>query len=57
MHTPTRSELIRALPKVELHIHLEGAIQPHTAIDLARKNSAFHCRHSIPSRISIPNPA
>ncbi len=34
----TKSELIRQLPKVELHIHLEGAIKPETAVDLARKN-------------------
>ena len=39
MQTATRSELVRALPKVELHVHLEGTIQPHTAVDLARKNS------------------
>lgn len=29
---------LRALPKVELHVHLEGAIRPCTALDLARQN-------------------
>jgi aminodeoxyfutalosine deaminase len=29
---------IRALPKVELHVHLEGAIQPETLLALARRN-------------------
>jgi adenosine deaminase len=29
---------IRALPKVELHVHVEGAAPPHTIADLARKN-------------------
>ncbi len=29
---------IRAMPKVELHVHLEGAIQPETLLALARHN-------------------
>ncbi|RME86388.1 MAG: adenosine deaminase family protein, partial [Caldilineae bacterium] len=28
----------RDLPKVELHVHLEGAIQPHTVLELARRH-------------------
>ncbi len=31
-------EALRALPKVELHCHLEGAIRPGTVTELARKN-------------------
>jgi adenosine deaminase len=31
-------EHVRALPKVELHVHVEGAAPPHTIAELARKN-------------------
>lgn len=30
-------ELIRRLPKAELHVHLDGSLRPTTMIDLARK--------------------
>ena len=31
-------DYIRAMPKVELHVHLEGAIQPATLLQLAKKH-------------------
>jgi adenosine deaminase len=31
-------EALRALPKVELHCHVEGTMRPETVVDLARKN-------------------
>ncbi|MFN8516518.1 MAG: adenosine deaminase [Chloroflexia bacterium] len=31
-------DFIRAMPKVELHVHLEGAIAPETLLTLARRN-------------------
>jgi aminodeoxyfutalosine deaminase len=34
----TLETYIRAMPKVELHVHLEGAIQPDTLLALARRN-------------------
>ncbi|MAS36472.1 MAG: adenosine deaminase [Anaerolineaceae bacterium] len=35
---PGLTEFIRAMPKVELHVHFEGAVQPQTLLRLARKN-------------------
>lgn len=34
----TLSEFIAGLPKVELHVHLEGSIQPETLLTLARRH-------------------
>lgn len=31
-------QFIQAMPKAELHLHLEGAIQPHTMLALARQH-------------------
>ncbi len=31
-------EALRALPKVELHCHVEGTMRPETVIELASKN-------------------
>lgn len=31
-------QFIRAIPKVELHVHLEGSIQPETLLQLAQRN-------------------
>jgi len=35
---PQAAALLRKLPKIEMHLHLEGAIRAQTAVELARKN-------------------
>src|SRR5437773_12307155 len=35
----TLRDFIQAMPKVELHVHLEGSIQPETLLKLARKHA------------------
>jgi len=36
---PASRELIASLPKVELHLHLEGTLEPELAFELARRNN------------------
>ncbi|MEN8242776.1 MAG: adenosine deaminase [Chloroflexota bacterium] len=38
MNTDELKQFIQALPKAELHIHLEGAIEPETVLQLAERN-------------------
>lgn len=35
---PTLENLIRTIPKVELHLHIEGTLEPELAFSLARRN-------------------
>ena len=41
----TIEDFIAAMPKVELHVHLEGSIRPQTLLDLAKRNGV-----SLPGR-------
>ncbi|HEY1350650.1 MAG TPA: adenosine deaminase [Ktedonobacteraceae bacterium] len=39
--SPSLQRYIRAVPKAELHVHLEGAIRPETLLALARRNKVM----------------
>ncbi len=37
--TPATEQLIQAIPKVELHIHIEGTLEPELVFELAKRNN------------------
>jgi aminodeoxyfutalosine deaminase len=37
---PCQDRTVTPEPKIELHVHLEGAIRPHTLLQIARRNDA-----------------
>jgi len=59
------SEFIRAMPKAELHVHLEGTLEPELSFELARRNAiempyrtreellAAYDFHDLPSFLAI----
>jgi adenosine deaminase len=41
-HSSPNYALLLSMPKVELHVHLEGAIQPQTLLELAQRHKRTH---------------
>lgn len=46
-------DFIAQMPKVELHLHLEGTIQPTTAIELMRRNRAKNAPRTVEELLKI----
>ena len=40
---PKMATLIKQLPKCELHIHIEGSLEPELMFALARRNGIMRC--------------
>ncbi len=48
-------DFIRQIPKVELHLHLEGAIQPGTAIELMQRNKSSDVPQTVGEVLQLYN--
>jgi aminodeoxyfutalosine deaminase len=53
--TTPQSTILDALPKAELHLHLEGAIRPDTAVELAGRHDVKLTPEEVAARYSYSN--
>jgi aminodeoxyfutalosine deaminase len=52
---PRQSTIVDALPKAELHLHLEGSIRPETAVELAARHGVKIAAAEVVSRYNYSN--
>lgn len=55
MNAPAIAAAIRALPKAELHLHLEGSIRPRTAVELAARHGVALTEQEAAARYQYPD--
>jgi aminodeoxyfutalosine deaminase len=53
--TTRQSTILDALPKAELHLHLEGSIRPETAVELAERHGTQITAAEVAARYSYSN--
>jgi adenosine deaminase len=49
------AEIVRAWPKAELHLHLEGSMRPATVVELARRHGVSVTPEEVAARYSYPD--
>lgn len=54
-HTTRQPTVLDALPKAELHLHLEGSIRPETAVELAERHGVKLTPEEVTARYNYSN--
>ena len=55
MTSASRTDFIDAMPKAELHVHLEGSLQPVTVVKIAAQNGVVVTEEEVQRRYAYYN--